>query len=333
MFFSRLIATGSYLPSRKLTNSDLEKMVDTSDGWIMERTGIKERRITNSSMASSDLAVKAAEKALENSGFDKNKIDLIIVTTSSQDMIFPATACLVQDRLGLNNRCPAFDVMAACTGFIYGLQVADSMIKSGQHKNVLLIGADAMSRMVDWSDRNTCILFGDGAGAVILSASKSKGGVLGSFICSDGSGSDLLKIPAGGSKEPCSQKVLNERQHYIKMNGNEVFKFAVKAIPQAVEKVLKMSGYRVSDIDYLIPHQANSRIINTAVKKLGIDPDRVVTNLEYYGNTSAASIPIALDELNRSKTFKDNQIICLVGFGAGLTWGASILKWNGESES
>ncbi len=328
MIYSKIISTGSYLPERILTNSDLEKMVDTTDDWIQERSGIIERRISKDSISTSDLAVEAAKIALDNSIIDKSKIDLIIVTTSSQDMLFPSTACLVQDKLGLNCQGAAFDVMAACTGFIYGLHVTDLMVKSGNYKNALLIGADAMSRVVDWTDRSTCILFGDGAGAVILSATDEETGVMSSFICSDGSGSDLLKIPAGGSKEPCSQETIDKRRHFIKMNGNEVFKFAVRAIPDAVEKVLKRTGYKVSDIDYLIPHQANTRIINSAAKKIGISRNKVITNLDRYGNTSAASIPLALDELNKKELIKPDQIICLVGFGAGLTWGASIIKWG-----
>ena len=324
--YSKISGTGSYLPEKILTNSDIEKMVDTSDEWIVSRSGIRERRIADPSEASSDLATKAALNACADAGLDPQDIDLIIVATSTPDMIFPATACLVQKNIGASN-ASAFDLEAACTGFIYGITVASQFIETGYYKNILVIGVDVLSRITDWEDRNTCVLFGDGAGAFVLTAS-SEPGILSTLLGSDGNGGKHLFCAAGGSRMPASQETLNNKLHYITMEGNDVFKFAIKVLPEAVNKALDKCNMKVKDIDWLFPHQANIRIIESASKKLGIPIERVGITVGKYGNNSAATIPIAIDEYSRSKKIKNGEILALVGFGAGLTWGASIVKWQ-----
>lgn len=322
-----IIGTGSFLPKKILSNHDLEKLVETSDEWITTRTGIKERRILESGKAASDMAIEASKKALEDAKLNPEDIDLVIVATMTSDMITPSTACIVQDKLGCKNAA-AFDISAACSGFIYGLSMAYGMIKSGVYKNILLIASEAMSRILDWEDRGTCILFGDGAGAAVISEVPEGKGILKMELGSDGSGAEHLLIPAGGSKCPLTDERLANREQYLKMEGSEVFKFAVRKIDETCKKILKESGLESSDIDLFIPHQANTRIIDSAVKKLKIPKEKTFVNLQKYGNMSAASIPVALDEALKQGKIKDGDNILLVGFGGGLTWGSSILKWH-----
>ncbi|MEG6584087.1 beta-ketoacyl-ACP synthase III [Dendrosporobacter sp. 1207_IL3150] len=321
-----IIGVGSYLPEKIVTNADLEKVVETSDEWIFERTGIKERRVADGDTATSDIAAKAAEMALADAGITAEEIDLIIVATVTPDMSFPSVACLVQDRLKAKNAA-AFDLSAACSGFTYGMVVASSFIKSGVYKKVLVIGAETLSKIIDWEDRNTCILFGDGAGAAVLGQVEDGYGILGVELGADGSGGDLLKVPAGGSRQPTSIETCNNKLHFIHMNGNEVFKFAVKVMGEAAVKALDDAGLDPESIDCLIPHQANIRIIQSAAKRLKVPMDKVVVNVDKYGNTSAASIPIALAETVKSGRVKKGDIVVLVGFGAGLTWASCVLKW------
>jgi len=325
-----VIGIGSYVPERILTNHELEQMVDTSDEWIKTRTGIAERRLADDGETTSDLAYEASKLALEDAGLDVKDIDLIIVATASPDMIFPSTSCILQQRLGLKN-VPAFDVSAACAGFVFGLSVAYQYVASGEYKKVLFVGSDTLTHFVNWQDRNTCVLFGDGAGAVVLGKTEKGYGILSNVLASNGSGADLLKIPAGGSNITGTIESVEKGLHFIEMNGNEVFKFAVRAIPQASKQALKKAGLTVDDVDFFIPHQANSRIINTAASKLKIGPERIISNIEKYGNTSTASIPLALDEIWKEGRLKKGDILLLVGFGAGLTWGANIIRWNRRS--
>lgn len=324
-----IIGTGSFLPDKILKNCDLEKIVDTSDEWITARTGIKERRIVDEDKSTSDLAIEASKKALEDAKLDPEDVDLIIVATMTGDMITPSTACIVQDKLGCKNAA-AFDLSAACSGFVYGISMAYGLISSGVYKNVLLIGAEAMSRILDWEDRGTCILFGDGAGAAVISEVPEGRGILGMELGSDGSGKDHLLIPAGGARNPQTKKTLENREQYLKMEGSEVFKFAVRKIDETCKNLLEKTNLKSSDIDLFIPHQANTRIINSAVKKLKIPKEKTFINLDKYGNMSAASIPVALDEALRQGRIKDGDNILLVGFGGGLTWGSTILKWHGK---
>lgn len=322
-----IIGIGSYVPSNVLTNKDLESMVDTSDEWIRTRTGIRERRILDKNKATSYMATEAGKKAIDDAGVTPEEIDLIIVTTVTPDMAFPSTACLVQKNLGCVNAA-AFDLEAACSGFIYGIATAYSFIKSGLYKNILLISADTLSKITDWTDRNTCVLFGDGAGAAVISEVPLEKGVKAIDIGADGNGADFLTQPAGGSHIPASSESVEKRLHYIHMDGNSVFKFAVKIMDEASRKVLEKSGLKSDDIDCLIPHQANIRIIESARKRLGVEKSKVFVNLDRYGNMSSASIPVALDEAVKSNKIKDGDNILLVGFGGGLTWGSCILKWH-----
>ena len=321
-----IIGMGVYVPEKILTNKDLEKIVDTSDQWIRTRTGIKERRVVEGNTATSDLASMAAKSALKDAGINADEIDLIVVATSTPDMIFPSTACLVQEKLGIKG-CAAFDLQAACTGFVYALTVASQFIESGMYKTVLLIGADAFTRHINWQDRGTCILFGDGAGALVLRKVDDGYGHLGSYLAADGSGADLLKIPAGGSANPGSEYTVKNNLHCVQMNGREVFKFAVKILGEAAEGALKNAGLTIDDVDYLIPHQANIRIIDAAAERIGIKKEKLVVNLEKYGNTSTASIPLALYDLYREGSLKRGDILLFVGFGAGLTWGGNVIRW------
>ena len=322
---ARIVGVGAYLPERVLTNSELEKMVDTSDEWIVTRTGIRERHLAAEEEATSHLATRAAQRALADSGLVSDDIDLLIVGTSSPDMIFPSTACLVQDAMGL--KCPSHDVMAACTGFVYALQSATALIESGRANNALVIGADALTRHVDFEDRSTCVLFGDGAGAVVLSASDSPG-VRSVILGSDGSGADLLQVSAGGSARPATHERVDARQQYIKMSGNEIFRFAARVIPKATKDVVQSCGLDVDDLAWVVPHQANQRIIDTIADRLGLEHERVFSNIATTGNTSAASIPLALSDLYTSGRLAPGDKIALVGFGAGLTWGAAIVEWT-----
>ncbi|MDF2521803.1 MAG: ketoacyl-ACP synthase [Clostridia bacterium] len=322
-----IIATGSYVPEKRLTNEYFEQIVDTNNEWIVSRTGIEERRVAAENEATSDIATKAALRALEKSGRTAEEIDLIIVATVTPDMAFPSTACIVQKNIGAVNAA-AFDVEAACSGFIYGITIAESFVSKGAYKNVLVIGAETLSKIVDYTDRNTCILFGDGAGAAIISEVEEGYGILSSYIGANGSAGELLTQPAGGSRLPASEQTVRDRLHYIQMNGSEVFKFAIKIMGEAAEKALSMCGMKKEDIDFLVPHQANTRIIDSAVKRLKISPDKVYVNLNKYGNMSSASIAVALDEANEKNLLKDGDVVVLVGFGGGLTWGASVLRWK-----
>jgi 3-oxoacyl-[acyl-carrier-protein] synthase-3 len=321
-----IIGIGSYVPEKVITNGDLEKIIDTSDTWIVERTGIRERRVVGAEQATSDLATIAAERALADAGVSAEELDLIIVATVTPDMVFPSVACLVQNNLKAVNAA-AFDLTAVCSGFMYALVTGSTFIQTGMYKKILIIGAEALSTITDWTDRNTAILFGDGAGAAVLAEVPEGFGVLGVHLGAEGAGGDLLKMPAGGSRLPATAETVAQRLHYTRMDGNEVFKFAVKVMGEAVKQALEMANLTTADIDYLVPHQANIRIIQSAAKRVGMPMDKVVVNVDKYGNTSAASIPIALDEAVKDGKIKKGDTIAMVGFGGGLTWAASIVKW------
>jgi 3-oxoacyl-[acyl-carrier-protein] synthase-3 len=322
-----ILGTGAHLPEKVLTNFDLEKMVDTSNEWIVSRTGIRERRIAADNEASSDLAVEAGRKALEAAGITPDQLDLIIVATVTPDMMFPATACLVQDRLGAS-KAATFDLSAACTGFLYGITTAAQFIANGIYRYALVIGVDCLSKIINWEDRNTCVLFGDGAGAVVLGPVEEGYGFLSFDLGADGSGGNLLLQPAGGSRIPATVESVEKKLHTISMTGGEVFKFAVRVMGNAAEEALKKVGMTKDDIDFLVPHQANIRIIDAAVKRFGLSEDKVIVNLDRYGNMSSASIPVALDEAVREGRIREGDTLVLVGFGGGLTWGAAVLKWS-----
>ena len=326
MVRAKIIATGSYVPEKILRNDDLEKLVDTSDEWIVERTGIRERRIANEKQAASDLACEASKAALKSAGLKAKDIDLIIVASVSGDMPLPATACFLQDKLDAK-RAAAFDVNAACSGFIYALSVADAFIRSGTHRKILVVGAEVLSKFTDWEDRTTCVLFGDGAGAVILDAAEGDRGILSVKIHSDGSMWDLLHAPGGGSRTPASKETVRKRMHFIKMKGNETFKVAVRTLESLVVETLKEHKLKSSDLSLLIPHQANLRIIQATAQRLHLPMEKVVVNLDRFGNTSAASIPIALDETVRSGRVRNGDFILLEAFGGGLTWASALIKW------
>ena len=319
-----VLGLGAYVPERVLTNHDLEKMIDTSDEWITTRTGIKERRIASEGEASSDLGAKAALKALEDAKVDPAEIDAIVVATLSPDHIFPATACIIQEKIGAV-KAAAFDLSAGCSGFVYALAVAYGLVQTGLEK-VLVIGAETISRFVNWQDRSTCVLFGDGAGAVVLGRVE-RGGILGFDLGADGSGHSILNIPVGGSREPITPENLAQNRHYLYMVGSEVFRFAVRTVPRTSRKALKKAGLEVGDVDWLIPHQANTRIIDAAMNLMGIESEKVVVNLDKYGNTSAASIPIAWAEAAEDGRIKRGDKLLLVGFGAGLTWASMVLEY------
>lgn len=326
MLKAKIIATGSYVPEKRLTNSEIEKLIDTSDTWITQRTGIKERRIAASSQSASDLAYEASKKAIKRCNIKPAELDMIIVATVSGDMPMPATACILQKLLGAKNAV-AFDINAACSGFIYGMSIADSFVKSGSFKKILLVGVEVLSKFLDWSDRTTCILFGDGAGAAILMPSESDNGILSTHLYSDGILWDFIYLPGGGSMNPASPDTLKNKLHFIKMKGNETFKVAVKTLENLVINTLKKNGLEPSQLSLLIPHQANLRIIVATAKKLGIPMDKVFVNVDKYGNTSAASIPIALDEAFVSGRIKNDDYVMLEAFGAGLTWASALIKW------
>ena len=319
MIYSRITGTGSYLPEKVLTNVDLESMVDTSDEWIYTRTGIRQRHVAAEDQVCSDLALKAAERAIEAAGIERQEIDLIIVATSTPDMIFPSSACILQDKLGIKGG-PAFDIQAVCSGFIYGLATADKFIRSGQHKCALVIGAEIFSRILDWTDRGTCVLFGDGAGAVVLQASAVPG-VLSSHLHADGSYKDILCVPGSVN----GGKV--QGHPFLKMEGNAVFKFAVRVLEEVALEALAANGLKMEDIDWMIPHQANTRIIYATARKLDLEPSKVIVTVDRHGNTSAASIPLALDEAVRDGRIKSGQRLLLEGVGGGFTWGSVLLQW------
>ncbi|MGG3306414.1 beta-ketoacyl-ACP synthase III [Paenibacillus lautus] len=321
-----IIGTGKYVPEKILSNHDLEKMVDTSDEWIVSMTGIRERHIAAPHEATSDLAYHAAVNALKSAGMNAEDLDLIIVATITPDMFFPSTACLLQDRLGAK-KAAAFDLSAACSGFVYGLATATNFVKTGMYNNALVIGVDCLSRITDYTDRNTCVLFGDGAGAAIVGEVPEGRGFQAFDLGAEGAGGAHLYIEAGGSRLPASAETINTNKHFIYMNGREVFKFAVRVMGSATEAVLSKAGIDKKDIDLFIPHQANIRIIKSAMERLELPEEKVMINVDKYANTSAASVPLALVEAQESGRLKEGDKVLMVGFGGGLTWGSSVLIW------
>lgn len=322
-----ILATGSYLPERILTNKELETMVDTTDEWIVSRTGIRERRVSTPEQASSDLAYEASMRAIEKAGLTPDQIDLILVATVTPDMMFPSTACILQNRLGAN-KAAALDVSAACTGFIYALATGSKFIETGMYRHVLVVGVESLSKITDWEDRNTCVLFGDGAGAAVLGPVEDGQGFQSFVLGADGSGGVHLNQKAGGSRLPASLETIENKQHFVYMNGREVFKFAVRVMNTATDEAIEKAGMSKEDIDFLVPHQANQRIIDAAVERLGLSEDKVVVNLDRYGNMSSASIPVALDEAVAEGRIQDGSNLLLVGFGGGLTWASTVIKWS-----
>jgi len=320
---SKITGTGSYLPEKILTNHDLEKMVDTSHDWIVERTGIEKRHIAEKDQTTSDLAEKAARNAIDMAGIQPDDIDLIVFATTTPDLVFPSTACLLQEKLGIKG-CTAFDVQAVCTGFVYALGVADKFIKSGSHKCVLVIGAETMSNIIDWNDRGTCILFADGAGAVVLEATEEDQGILSTHLHADGNYKELLKTNGGVSSTP---ELLESGGVFVEMKGNEVFRIAVNTLGRIVDETLEHNNLQKSDIDWLVPHQANIRIIKATAKKLKMSMDQVVVTVNEHGNTSAASIPLALDVAVRDGRIKRGETVLLEAFGGGFTWGSALIKF------
>lgn len=322
----RIRSTGVYLPDRVLTNADLEKMVDTSDEWITTRTGIKERRMASKEQATSDLAVNAARMALERGGLKAEDVDLILVATNTPDTIFPATACWVQKKLGIKET-PAFDLEAGCTGLLYALIVAEGLILSGTARRILLIGVDILTKISNWEDRGTCVLFGDGAGAFILEESDDESGLISHFWGADGSLAELLILPGGGTLYPASEDTVKNKLHYLSMKGNEVFKHAVKRMGEAALEALKQAGIEKEQVDYLIPHQANLRIIDATGERLNLPKEKIVVSIHKYGNMSVATIPVALHELAEEGKLQKGQIIVMVAFGAGFTWASAVYRW------
>ncbi len=316
---SRIVGTGSYLPEKILTNADLEKIVDTSDEWICSRTGIRSRHIAADGELTSDLALPAAQKALQSAGIAAGDIDMIIVATTTPDMIFPSTACILQARLGIAG-CPAFDLQAVCSGFVYALSTADLFIRAGQAKRVLVVGAEVYSRILDWNDRGTCVLFGDGAGAVVLAASNTPG-ILATRLHADGSYKDQLSVPGS----VCGGKVWG--RPFVHMDGGSVFRFAVRVFEEVAHEVLDLASLKVSDLDWFVPHQANIRIMEATARRLGLPVEKVIATVDHHGNTSAASIPLALDEAVRDGRIRAGQTLLLEGVGGGFTWGAVLLRW------
>jgi len=314
MTFSRIVGTGSYLPPRVVTNEEFARRLDTTDQWIRERTGIRERRIADESQTSSDLALEASRRALEAAATAPAEIDLIIVATSTPDFVFPSTACLLQAKLGIKN-CPAFDVQAVCSGFVYALATADCFVRAGMYRRALVVGSEVFSRILDWNDRATCVLFGDGAGAVVLAASEQPG-VHASVLHADGSLADILSVPGN----VCGGRIVGSP--YLQMAGGQVFKFAVRVLDEVARETARAAGMRVSDIDWLIPHQANVRILEATAKKLGLPAERLVVTVERHGNTSAASVPLALDEWVRAGKIRPGHRVMMQGVGGGFTWGA-----------
>ncbi len=324
---AHIVGWGMAIPDHILTNGDLARMVDTSDEWIRQRTGIVERRIAGEGETTFSLSLRAAQAALEVADLDPARLDLIIVATVTPDHAFPATACLLQDALGAG-KAAAFDLSAGCTGFVYGLSLAAGLLAVGDYSYALIIGAETLSRITDWTDRNTCVLFGDGAGAVVLQASETPGGILSSVLGADGSGGDLLILPAGGSASPPTLETVATREHFIRMRGREVFRFATRIMPEASRQVLEQAGLTVDEVSLFVPHQANDRILQAAARGLGVPEERMFSNLARYGNTSSASIPIALCEAIELGQVKRDAVIVCVGFGAGLTWAAVAIRWS-----
>jgi 3-oxoacyl-[acyl-carrier-protein] synthase-3 len=322
-----MVGTGRYTPERVLTNADLERIVDTTDEWIVTRSGIKERRIVAEGQAVTDMALVAAQAALEMGKVAATDLDKIIVATITPDQFLPSAACTLQERLGATNAA-GFDLNAACSGFIYGLSVGTGLIAAGLAETVLVVGAETLSRVTDYQDRSTCVLFGDGAGAVVLRPCDAGRGILSTRLRSDGTMGDMLQIPAGGSRLPASHATVDAKGHFIKMRGNDVFKFSVRAMETVSREALAEAGVAFEDLNFLIPHQANLRIINAIADRLGLDAARLVVNIDRYGNTSSASIPISLDELVRSGRLKIGDTVEFVAFGGGITWGAAVMEWD-----
>jgi 3-oxoacyl-[acyl-carrier-protein] synthase III len=325
MIRARITGTGSYAPERVMPNRELEQLVATSDEWIRERTGISERRIAAEGQACSDLGIIAAERALKAAGVSAGELDMILMATCTPDMPLPSTACLLQHRLGAR-RAAACDISAACCGFVYALGMADAYIRTGM-RHVLVVGSEVMSAITDWTDRNTCILFGDGAGAAVVSAFEGERGILSTHLHSDGSLSDLIVVPGGGTRIPPCQEMLSERAQYIKMKGNETFKVAVRTLEEVARETLAAHHMEIAELDLYIPHQANLRIIKAVAERLELPLEKVVLNMDRYGNTSAASIPLALDEAVREGRIKDGNLVMLGAFGAGLTWASALIRW------
>lgn len=323
---SRIIGTGSYVPEKVLTNFDLEKIVDTNNDWIVARTGIEERHIAADDEVTSDLAAKAAQRALDSAGLTADQIDLIVVGTITGDYPWPATACLVQAKIGAT-KAFAYDVSAACSGFLFALSSADDFLAAGRGKRALVIGAETFSRALDWTDRNTCVLFGDGSGAVVLEAQQGEFGILSSHLHTDGNHVELLYQPGFGAKNPASLAGLEARLPFLKMQGNEVYKFAVRMMTEVSKEALKTNGYGSADVDLFIPHQANLRILEATAKRLKLTDEQCFINVQKYGNTSAATIPIAMDEANRSGLLKEGSLLLMTAFGGGFTWGGTLVRW------
>jgi len=321
-----IIGTGSYLPEKVLTNFDLEKMVDTSDEWIFTRTGIRERHVVGGDTATSDLAVEAARRALEDARVAPEEVDLIAVATITPDYPLPATACIVQDRLGAK-KAGAFDLQAACSGFVYGIHLAAGYLAAHPDKTVLVIGAETLTKMTDYTDRTSCILFGDGAGAVVMRTGEAGQGLLNGELGADGSGYAMMITPGGGSRQPASHATVDARLHYMKIRGREVFKFAVTKMGDLMENALKTNGLSVEDVALVVPHQVNVRIISAAAERIGLPLEKVYINIDRVGNTSAASVAIALDEAKRAGRIRRGDIVILLGFGGGLTWSSAVLRW------
>jgi 3-oxoacyl-[acyl-carrier-protein] synthase-3 len=332
--YSRIIGWGKYVPEKTITNHDLAQIVDTSDEWIVQRTGIRERRVAAEGETCSDMAISAAEQALRVAGLSAADLDLIIIGTTSPDHLAPAVSSVIQHKMGAT--CPAFTLVTGCTGFVYGLVTAHQFIATGAYDNILVIGAELISRFIDWTDRNTCVLFGDGAGAVVVSASNTSTGVIGFDLGSDGEKSMSIAVPGIGSAMQIDHDMIERKDHRLKMNGPEVFKFATRILPNSTLRVLENAGLTIDDIDLLIPHQANARIIDLAIRRLGIAKEKVYVNVHKYGNTSAASIPLALIEALEDGKIKEGDMLCLVSFGAGLTWASAVVQWGqplGDSEA
>ncbi len=323
---ARITGTGSCLPDKILTNKDLEKIIDTNDEWIVSRTGIRERRIAADGEFTSDLATKAARNALDMAGVQPSEIDLIILGTISADYPWPSTACIVQQNLGAKNAA-AYDLSAACSGFVYALSMATAQIESGQIKKALVIGAETLSRIIDWEDRNTCVLFGDAAGAVVLEAQPGDQGILSTHLHSDGSYFNLLYQPGFGTRHMPTPEAMQDRNYFLKMQGNEVFKVAVRMLTEVAQEAVAHNGMTMTDVDLFIPHQANIRILEATAKRLGLPEDKVYINVDRFGNTSAATIPVALDEANRAGRIKPNDILLFDAFGGGFTWGSALVRW------
>ncbi|HHT9158434.1 MAG TPA: beta-ketoacyl-ACP synthase III [Candidatus Brocadiaceae bacterium] len=317
---------GSYLPRKILTNYDLEKMIDTTNDWIIQRTGIKERRITENGVTTSDLATKASLKAMKDAKVSPKDLDMIITSTITPDHFFPSTSCYIQQKIGAT-RASAFDILAACAGFIYAISIGQSFVSSGAAKTVLVVGAECLSKITDYKDRTTCVLFGDGAGAVILQKSEKKHQILYTNLAADGSQADVLIMPGGGARNPASLESVQKRMHYIQFKGKEVFKLAINNITKLIIETAKKNNLKPKDIDLIIPHQSNLRIIEATMQKLGLPMEKAFVNIDKYGNTSSASIPIAIDEARKAGRLRKGNIVMLVAFGGGLTWGSSLIRW------